>query len=85
MYRAEDFDMIMHMDKTMMEARAAEAASGVTGVGGAFGDLRGLLLRTAGLKDILAECLADFRSRIDVAFVYGSVARGDEPRRAMST
>ena len=43
-----------------------------------FGDLRGLLLRTAGLKDVLAECLADFRSRIDVAFVYGSVARGDE-------
>ena len=43
-----------------------------------FGDLRGLLLRTAGLKDVLAECLAGFRSRIDVAFVYGSVARGDE-------
>jgi predicted nucleotidyltransferase len=43
-----------------------------------FGDLRGLLLRTAGLKDVLAGCLARFRSRIDVAFVYGSVARGDE-------
>jgi hypothetical protein len=25
-YRAEDFDMIMHMDKTMMEAQAAQAA-----------------------------------------------------------
>jgi DNA-binding transcriptional ArsR family regulator len=43
-----------------------------------FGDLRGLVLRTAGLKDVLAECLAGFRSRIDVAFVYGSVARADE-------
>ena len=43
-----------------------------------FGDLRGLLLRTAGLKDVLVECLAGFRSRIDAAFVYGSVARGDE-------
>jgi predicted nucleotidyltransferase len=43
-----------------------------------FGDLRGLLLRTAGLKDVLAECLSEFQSRIDVAFVYGSVARGDE-------
>ena len=38
-----------------------------------FGDLRGLLLRTAGLKDILADGLAGFRDRIDVAFVYGSV------------
>jgi uncharacterized protein len=43
-----------------------------------FGDLRGLLLRTAGLKDVLAECLARFRSRIDVAFVYGSIAREDD-------
>jgi DNA-binding transcriptional ArsR family regulator len=43
-----------------------------------FGDLRGLLLRTAGLKDVLADCLAGPRSRIDVAFVCGSVARGDE-------
>jgi uncharacterized protein len=43
-----------------------------------FGDLRGLVLRTAGLKDVLAECLSGFRDRIDVAFVYGSVARGDE-------
>ena len=43
-----------------------------------FGDLRGLLLRTAGLKDVLAECLSEFGSRIDAAFVYGSVARGDE-------
>ena len=43
-----------------------------------FGDLRGLLLRTAGLKDVLAGCLAGFRDRIDVAFVYGSVAREDE-------
>jgi DNA-binding transcriptional ArsR family regulator len=32
-----------------------------------FEDLRGLLLRTAGLKDVLTECLAEFRGRIDVA------------------
>ena len=30
-YRAEDFDMIMHMDKTMMEAQAAEAAEATSG------------------------------------------------------
>jgi hypothetical protein len=30
-YRAEDFDMIMHMDKTMMEAKAAEAAEAASG------------------------------------------------------
>ena len=43
-----------------------------------FRDLRGLLLRTAGLRDVLAESLMRFRNRVDVAFIYGSVARGDE-------
>jgi len=43
-----------------------------------FGDLHGLLLRTAGLKDVLAVSLERIRDRIDVAFVYGSVARKDE-------
>jgi predicted nucleotidyltransferase len=43
-----------------------------------FGDLHGLLLRTAGLRDVLAESLEPLSRRIDVAFVYGSVARRDE-------
>ena len=43
-----------------------------------FGDLHGLLLRTAGLRDVLAESLKPLRDRIDAAFVYGSVARKDE-------
>lgn len=43
-----------------------------------FGDLRGLFLRTAGLKDVLAESLKSFRDRIAVAFVYGSLARREE-------
>lgn len=43
-----------------------------------FGDLHGLLLRTAGLRDVLAESLEPFRERIAVAFVYGSLARNEE-------
>lgn len=43
-----------------------------------FGDLHGLLLRTAGLRDVLAESLEPFRDRIAVAFVYGSLARKEE-------
>jgi DNA-binding transcriptional ArsR family regulator len=43
-----------------------------------FGDLQGLLIKTAGLRDVLAENLEPFRDRIGVAFVYGSVARQDE-------
>src|SRR5271166_3024289 len=43
-----------------------------------FGDLHGIFLKTAGLKDVLASCLEPFRDRIDVAFVYGSIARHEE-------
>ena len=43
-----------------------------------FGDLRGLLLKTAGLADVLAEALKPLAARLRVAFVYGSVASGAE-------
>jgi DNA-binding transcriptional ArsR family regulator len=43
-----------------------------------FGDLRGLLLKTAGLVDVLAEALKPVASKITWAFVYGSIASGQE-------
>lgn len=41
-------------------------------------ELRGLLLKTAGLVDVLRELLAPFQDRIACAFVHGSIARADE-------
>jgi DNA-binding transcriptional ArsR family regulator len=43
-----------------------------------FPDLRGLLLKTAGLIDILAEALNTLLPKIRTAFVYGSIASGQE-------
>jgi predicted nucleotidyltransferase len=43
-----------------------------------FSDLRGLLLKTAGLVDILADALRPLIPKISVAFVYGSIASGQE-------
>ena len=43
-----------------------------------FTDLRGLVEKTAGLLPTLRQLLRQFDTRVDVAFVYGSVARGDE-------
>jgi predicted nucleotidyltransferase len=43
-----------------------------------FGDLYGMLMRTVGLRDVLAEKLAPFADRIQSAFVYGSIARAEE-------
>lgn len=41
-------------------------------------ELQGLLAKTAGLVDVLREALKPLSGRISVAFVYGSVARGEE-------
>lgn len=41
-------------------------------------ELQGLLVKTAGMVDVLREALAPFAKRIDWAFVYGSVARAEE-------
>ena len=43
-----------------------------------FEDLRNILKRTAGIADVLREALEPVAEKIDVAFVYGSLARGDE-------
>ena len=45
-----------------------------------YKELRGLLLKTAGVADVLREALAPQAASISVAFVYGSVARGEERR-----
>jgi predicted nucleotidyltransferase len=41
-------------------------------------ELRGLLIKTIGIADVLRDMLTPFGSKIDVAFLYGSVARGEE-------
>jgi predicted nucleotidyltransferase len=41
-----------------------------------FDELRGIILKTAGLADPLRNALKPFGSRIESAFVYGSVAKG---------
>jgi predicted nucleotidyltransferase len=40
-----------------------------------FAELRGLMLKTVGLADPLRSSLAPLAGQIDLAFVYGSVAR----------
>lgn len=41
-----------------------------------FEELRGLVLKTSGLADVLRGALAPLAERISAAFVYGSVAKG---------
>ena len=43
-----------------------------------FADLRGLLLKTAGLVDVLTDVLKPLAARLRLVFVYGSIASGTE-------
>ena len=43
-----------------------------------FAELRGLILKTAGLADVIRSALEPFAGRIQWAFIYGSVARSQE-------
>ncbi|HXR77860.1 MAG TPA: helix-turn-helix domain-containing protein [Bryobacteraceae bacterium] len=43
-----------------------------------FPELRGLLLKTVGLVDVLADALKLLAKKINVAFIYGSVANATE-------
>src|ERR1700738_3771100 len=43
-----------------------------------FAELSGILRKTSGLADVVAEALASLSDEIDVAFIFGSVARGAE-------
>lgn len=45
-----------------------------------YAELRGLVVKTAGVGDALRSALAPLAGRIRVAFIYGSIAKGIERR-----
>lgn len=40
-----------------------------------FSELRGIVLKTFGLADVLRQALAPIASQIHIAFIYGSIAK----------
>ncbi len=47
-----------------------------------YEELRGIVRKTLGAGEVLSTALSKLRRRIDVAFIYGSVARGEERRES---
>jgi predicted nucleotidyltransferase len=43
-----------------------------------FEELASILRKTSGLADVIAGALADKKNQINIAFVFGSVARGEQ-------
>lgn len=47
-----------------------------------FHELRSIVIKTFGLADVLRACLSAVQRSIDVAFIYGSVAKGTDTARS---
>jgi predicted nucleotidyltransferase len=47
-----------------------------------FAELRGLVIKTTGVADILLKALSPFSHQIECAFIYGSFAAGKENARS---
>lgn len=43
-----------------------------------YPELKGLVIKTTGIADVLRSALAPLAAHIDTAFIYGSIARGTE-------
>lgn len=43
-----------------------------------FGELKQIVLKTFGIKGLLQQGIADLLSEVEQAFIYGSVAKGEE-------
>lgn len=43
-----------------------------------FDEIRGIVIKTFGLADVLRAALADLAERIELAFIFGSVAKGTD-------
>ncbi|HEX7047771.1 MAG TPA: nucleotidyltransferase domain-containing protein [Gammaproteobacteria bacterium] len=47
-----------------------------------FEELRGLIIKTAGVADVLRNALAPLAGEIETAFIYGSIAKGEDHARS---
>jgi predicted nucleotidyltransferase len=47
-----------------------------------FAELQGIVRKTMGLADVLRDALSPLASRIEQAFVFGSIARGEQGPRS---
>jgi predicted nucleotidyltransferase len=43
-----------------------------------YSELRGIVLKTSGLRDVLRDALSPFETKLRAAFVFGSIAKGSD-------
>jgi predicted nucleotidyltransferase len=73
----KELDQLTRAGLLIRERRANQVHFRVNAEAPVFAELVGLVAKTFGIADVVRARLAPLRDRIDTAFIYGSVARGE--------
>lgn len=73
----KELDQLTRAGLLIRERRANQVYFRVNPDAPVFAELSGIVAKTFGIADVVKDALAPLHDRIDTAFIYGSVARGE--------
>ncbi len=71
-------EQLVDADLVLREKRGRQVYYGANRANPILADLTAIFVKTVGLADVLSEALQTLADQIQVAFIYGSWARGDQ-------
>jgi len=77
-----ELENLVGVGLVLREKRANQVYFRANADASVFEELKGIVTKTFGVADILRDLLRPFAKRLDVAFIYGSVARGEDTARS---
>jgi predicted nucleotidyltransferase len=77
-----ELENLVSVGLVLRERRANQVHFQANAEAPVFEELKGIVAKTFGVADILRDLLAPFAQRIQVAFIYGSVARAEDTARS---
>jgi predicted nucleotidyltransferase len=73
-----ELQQLTHCGLLLREQRANQVYFRANPDAPVFEEIKSIVRKTFGVADVLRETLLEFSGRIETAFIYGSVARGEE-------
>jgi predicted nucleotidyltransferase len=73
-----ELQQLTHCGLLLREQRANQVYFRANPDAPVYEEIKNIVRKTFGVVDVLREALSGFTDRIEVAFIYGSVARGEE-------
>jgi len=77
-----ELENLVSVGLVLREPRANQVYFRANAEAPVFEELKGIVAKTFGVADVVRDLLAPFTQRIQVAFIYGSVARAEDTARS---